>query len=213
MKRFLGAILLVIGTVGVSQPSAAVMIFTDTDLSGFTTNSEDAFASWSAAVGTIQTDILTGLSCLSDVCMTDASNTFTGFTNLIAIPLTTGVVAGDVLQLNPEGPTGFLWEFSSLVSAFGFFTNDNDGGIVTIEFFDTKERSFSFKAEAGDDDNAFWGITGLAGPISSVTILIGDGDASHWDNFSVAAVPEPGAVTLFGVGLLVTGLALRRARH
>ncbi len=87
------------------------------------------------------------------------------------------------IELDPDGTID--WELVTPISGADKFFDDTE----VVRFF----YQSTFGPGAEQNYNV---INGLSGPVTGL-----------------APVPEPGAVTLFGIGLLVTGLALRRARH
>lgn len=211
-----------------SAPANALMVHSGVDGFGSSTNSDAAYASWqSQVVGGGFSDDLSTLTCSGaspNVC-TSGGNTFTGITGFGTIngsePVNTPVTAGRVLQLakgpfSGIDPTGsFTWDIAgSGADAFGFFVHDNDGGLVTIKFNDGTVQTFGNNAFNSSGDNMFWGITGLAGNVTSIQISASDpGGLTSWDNFVVGTtVPVPAALPLFLSALVAVGLVARRRR-
>lgn len=209
-------------------PSAQAMpiVFVGQDGQNNTTNSDNAFANWQASVGGAFTlDNLDGILGADDSAVfrsTDMGNVFTtasGDDLLGGFTLTTNVLEGTFLRVT-QGPADdvstFTWSLAKDADAFGFFGRDNDGGVVTIGFNDGTVQQYTVDS-LGPNDNMFWGISGLAGTVSSVVITSTDPDAvgsrnSAWDRFVYRAVdvPEPSAFVLGLAGLLVLTPAGKR---
>ncbi len=126
--------------------------------------------------------------------------------------LTFAVLQGTSVRLTRVGNlTQLNWTPLIPVDAFGFFSRNHFGGIVTIAFDDGTARSFQLTAAgpSGPGDNLFWGVDALDNPIASVSITSTDPQTpsanSFYDRFvyvSAADVPEPATL-----GLVVAGLA------
>jgi len=67
---------------------------------------------------------------------------------------------------------------------------------------------------AVSDLGSFWGVSSDMGPITSIVISSQSDYAELFDNvaFGAAAIPEPTAALVFGVGWVVVGWAARRRR-
>ena len=197
---------LFLGLIFAHQASALV-IHTGQDPDGATTNSYAAFATWQASVGGVfDQDTMAGF----DDTSTTAGNTFTGtHNNIWADDFTDGVIHGENMAVSSgDSDGGFHWTLAVPADAFGFFGYDNDQGTITVSFNDGTNRSFTHVA-----DSSFWGVTGLNALVTSVSVTTTDpGGQSHYDNFVTAStgVPEPSAIALMGLGLLVFVATRRR---
>jgi hypothetical protein len=111
-------------------------------------------------------------------------------------------------------------KFNTPVTAVGFDIGTLGGSMgfsttITIEIFDgaTLLDSGVFTPHGWNTFDSFIGIVGL-GVFDRVKITGNvDGDIVGFDNFRFgeASIPEPAALTLFGLGLVVVGFARRRA--
>ncbi len=223
-------VLLVSGFVAIGSAKAlSVHAGADSAASGVTTNSENAFTAWQGDVSSFTVDDMTGISCVGGpiVCTTGAGNMFTqGAGVLQATSFSGGVVSGPNMLLIQENIEGtFTWTLAQPANAFGFFAFDTDGQTITINFDDgtAQELMFASAAEIGctggtpacSSDSLFWGVTGLAQNITSVTIsALDEPGFSTWDRFVFGAtIPVPAALPLFLSGLAFFGfVARRRAR-
>jgi len=200
-----------------SAQALSVHAGADSDLSGVTTNSDGAYADWLAEVSSSTPDDMTGIangaSCVGG-CTTDVGNTFTqGTGTLSGSNFTQGVVSGPnilLIQRNTEG--NFTWTLPEPADAFGFFAFDTDGETITINFDDGTAQELMFATGLGTSDSLFWGVTGLAQNITSVTISALDSPGySTWDRFVFGVtVPIPAALPLFLSGLAFFGFVTRR---
>lgn len=210
----------------VSQLNAAPIVRTDYDTTG-ATNAGAAFALWQTDVGGVfTTDNLNALGGTPAV-LTTGANTFTAVGSELRVnspgdilPAIQGITM-EVHKIDPAGG-GVTWTSTSSFDSFGFFIADNDGGTVTITFDDGTAQMFTIPQDNAivNGQNLFWGISGLANPINTVTILTTDpGGFSDWDNFVYAnssavddtPVPEPASMAVWGLAAAV-GLAYRRRR-
>lgn len=189
---------------------------------GSVTNANDAFADWQAATTSNAVDDLRPLNIEKDgslVTPEDGSafkaTSGTVSTGFIKPPSSnqqfpTSVVAlGFLLGDGEGGPFTFTWRMPGDLNAFGFFTERNSG-VVTVSAGSTQLGQFDA------DDQAFWGITGLAAPVRVITISTTDTGTSRWDNFAygqspVAPVPLPATLPMLLAGLGMVGL-MRRQR-
>jgi len=228
--KALGSAAVVVVCTSIAAVSAnAATVHSGTDGFGLSTNSDAAYAAWQGqVVGGGLSDELSTMTCSGaspNVC-TSGSNKFSGVTGFGSIyasePVNTPVTADRVLQLakgpfSGSDPTGrFIWDIAGPgVDAFGFFVHDNDGGLVTIKFNDGTVQTFGSNAFNASGDNMFWGITGLAGNVTSIEISASDpGGLTSWDNFVVGTtVPVPAALPLFLSALAAVGLVARRRRR
>ncbi len=202
--------------------SAVPIVFSGTDVGVATTNSDQAFANWSASVGSFTTDNLDGLAGTfggGGSVTSSLGNSYSTPDDLLGtLNLTFGVLDGVSLRLTRIGAlTELNWQPLVPVDAFGFFSRNHFGGTVTIAFNDGAVRSYQLTAAgpAGPGDNLFWGVDGLDNAIASVTITSTDPQTpsanSFYDRFvyvGAADIPEPATL-----GLVLAGLAaLRRSR-
>lgn len=164
-------------------------------------------------------DDLTGLSCGGGICTSAAGNTFTEGSagTLSAQTGSQGVLDGIHLDLTKAADANvvgrFTWNLAGAgADAFGFFSHDNDAGMVQVAFVDGSLQTIPILS-SGSEDDMFFGIWGL-GLIDSVTISTTDpGGISHWDNFvSGTTVPLPPAVPLFLSALALFGIVARRRK-
>ena len=134
-----------------------------------TVNAEAAFAAWSARVGAFTLDNLDGLSG-SPLTSTGGNSFSRGFSNFINP--SPGVLDGAHLNVfvNSSNPT-FTWTPPEPVIAFGFFGYDIEGGDVTVAFDDGAARSETRTAAGPNQDSIFFGVSGLSGPVSTITII------------------------------------------
>lgn len=225
LRRSTPSVLVLSALLALAVPAAAApMQFFGFDAANGTANSEAAFADWSAFVGAFDLDnldVLTGTAGLGGSLTSDLGNTFTVdgddfiSINTFGFP----VMDGDNLRLTGNGSElGFTWDLATPSTAFGFFSRDNDGGIITVTYLDGTIQSVEFQGAPNGNDNLFWGIAGLGSPVASVSITSTDMDAgannSFWDRFVYApasAAPEPGTVALLAIGL-AAGLGAKRRR-
>ena len=183
-------------------------IYCGTDAGNTDTNSNAAFAAWSAAVGTFDLENLDDASAAANVVTTGSGNTFSAVDTefLSVFNFSFQVLQGNHLRLNgPAGvPNSFTWTLPSPVASFGFFGRSNAGSVISVAF-GSSESPVDFLAGPGGNDNLFIGIHNAAAPISSVTVTTTDSD-SRWDRFAYAeasSVPVPASLALLGVGLVL----------
>jgi hypothetical protein len=203
-------------------------VYSGADASGSTTNSENAFTAWQGGVSSYTVDDMSGIGIgdCGGVCSTALGSDFTqGVGALQGTDFTSGVVSGPNMLLVQEDSEGnFTWTLPAPANAFGFFAFDTDGQTITINFDDGTAQELLFDTATGigctggvdcSSDSLFWGVTGLAQNITSVTIsALDEPGFSTWDRFVFGAtVPVPAALPLFLSGLAFFGfVARRRAR-
>jgi len=113
---------------------------------------------------------------------------------------------------------GFLFDFDHLVDAFAFnfgATNAN----WTLSAFDQNGNlieSYAVPLTDGSNAGEFFGIQ--ASGIATITLTHSGGDWVLLDNFtfseqSVAAVPEPSSLAIFGICACVAGVGSARRRR
>ena len=213
------------GWLGFAASTNAATVFSVTESSLTTSSSASQRTLWENSLSALPSvDNLNGLACVVDSCST-ASNTFMEndpSTDLSAISLggPFGVVDGTALRAmwSSSPPLDFIWTLGTPSNAFAFNYVDNDGGIVTIDIFDgaTLLETYVVNAFSGENDNSFWGISGLGTNATSVRIRTTDtGGVTYWDNFSVgvSAIPIPAALPLFFSALAFFGIVARKRRQ
>lgn len=208
MKLFKTLFLGLVGTIamlGLAASPAAATSITPTDLSTVTLG---------ASTGSTSLDDVAGLGKLDVEVFLDAGT----YTYVLELTANQDNVSEFNTGFDPAGFTGVAgWDYGDAMTAglgivgtgAGAFTIelDADGTIdwelvtpiyAVDKFFNTTEvvRFFYQSLNAPGPIQNYNVIDGTAGPVTGLS-----------------PVPEPGAVTLFGIGLLVTGLALRRARQ
>ena len=197
-----------------SSGAHAAVVFTASDAGNGSTNSNAAFANWSASVASFQTEDFTGLSVVgSATADTALGNNFTADsinTTFGADNFDIGVIQGDTLRVSRgDAAAQFTWNIVQPSDAFGFFVRDLSGGSVNISFNDGTSQNFNVSG-----DSLFWGVSGLSADISTVSFTVNEpGNTSDYDNFvfgsTTAGVPAPSVLALAGLGLV---FALRRRR-
>lgn len=209
---------------GYAQVAVAIPAVTSgTDDQSGDTQTNAAFTTWASTLTNVvvdDIDDLTGTSGANGNLTSTAGNNFTSQED--GIFLFNGTPPLDnTLQLIfsvSETPGTFVWNLAKPSNAFGFFGWDNDGGTVSISFVDGAVQNYSLVAEAGSDDNLFWGISGLSSLVSSVTISTTDPPGtSYWYRFAYGesqqapppTVPLPGSIALIGIGLACLGWSKR----
>lgn len=211
-------LLLAAAPTGLATP----ILFGGTDQGASTVNSDAAFAAWQSSVDGFTLDNFDGVSGtpgFGGSLTTSLGNTFSTSDDLLGSQnFSFGVLDGNSMRLTQVGDlTDFVWDIADSVDAFGFFSRNNNGGVVTITFDDGGIQQFMLDAATGGGpgDNLFWGVSGLGMAISSVTITStdpgtgGTGGNSNWDRFvyQTVAVPTPGVLALLGIGLLGVSLS------
>ena len=206
------------------HPALAMpMVFSGIDSGRATTNSEAQFALWRAAGSTPIVDDLDGLTGTSGVngsFTSSLGNTFstTDGDSIGLFNFSIPVLQGTSVALFRNGPVATLvWDVVSPIDSFGFFSRNQNGATISINFADAASpQTFVAAASNSTGDNFFWGITGLDSSVSSVEISTNGGinTRSLYDRFAyrqAAAVPEPTTLSLM---LMACGIgAYRRCKR
>ena len=214
MKLSLAARTLALGLALAPAPALALTVFYGADGPLEAANSEAAFADWSAAAGAVTLDNLDVLA--GSPLISGEGNVFTGGTSLFSgfqnpAP---GVLETTHLTAFLTGGRSFTWTPAEPVIAFGVFGFDPDGADVRFSFDDGSAKSFTRGTVAGSQGSIFFGVTGLANPVSSIEIFAAS-TVTDWDRFAYVTAPPqviplpPAALLLLGA-LGVAGLVRRR---
>jgi len=208
---------------GFATDAVAESVFSGSDLSGSTTNSDAAFDSWAASVASYSIDDFEGFNLTNFT--TTAGNSFAagpGDTLSDSDWQSGGVIdAPDYMVVGANSGGGgfagsFTWTLAAPSDAFGFFAKDVEGSVasITVDFVGGDQAQYSMNpASTGSNNNLFWGISGVASQVSSVMVTsIDAGSLSSWDNFVISeAIPEPTTLTLATLALL--GISYRRRKR
>lgn len=202
-----------------SVTSGSATVYCGTDSSNnITTNSDAAFAAWSASAGSFVLDNIDGVTTTPNQVTTSLGNTFTAGPDsslgFVSLGFDTNVLQDNHLRLGGTATNKtFTWDLLTGIESFGFFGRSNGGSLITVAFAGS-ESPQEFFSGGSVNDNLFWGIQSLGSPITSLTISTTDAD-SRWDRFAyvtapATAVPAPNTVLLIALGLLALMFARRR---
>jgi PEP-CTERM motif len=132
--------------------------------------------------------------------------------------------SGSQYLFTAVGVGGFVINFATAISAFGFYGTDlsDSGGDFQIELTDSSAVTslFTITTNAGgrNGSSTFWGFVDPTLSYTSIRFInTGSGESFGFDDFTIGdqqqvQVPEPMTVGLMGVGLLALGIARRRRR-
>lgn len=224
MKLF-GATLFALAVLALTLPAVqAATVISATDRGSYAWNSRKAQLAWTEAVAGRELDDLEGLTGRfgesADILSAKGGRFSTTDDRLRQVnnrrPLNVPVLTGSYLALLGDGPvSSFTWSLPRAANGFAFSAWGNHGGSLVISFTENGDQQSYFMqaAEHVSDGSLFWGIYGLKGTVSTVTISTTD-RSTGWDNFSIAAtVPIPPALPLLGFGIAALAWSSRKGRR
>jgi len=213
MRHLLGLIMMgLAGTAG-----AAGVAYTGSDVDGSLVQANIANGQFQAAAGdlslidfeafspgtyssAIQQDIVTIIPSGSGGSFDIVSGPSAG-----AFP-----VSGSQFIANNYSTNEITFDFSTNVSAFGFYITDQEREIVTVSFVDGTQQTYQLPGLGAGGSDAFFGYVSDDATISSVRVS-DDGLFVGYDNFYYSTVvPIPAAAWLFGSALAGLGWLRRR---
>ena len=211
IKRIAQISLLSLGTLLLFAGSAAATLF------GFFNISNNIAGD--AAIGEAQ--LFVDVTDSAGQILFTFSNTGPAASSITDVYFDDGALSGIASMINTVG----LVEFTALASPGNLpsandasppfvttmgFSADSDPPTQPLGVNPSESLGILFDLMAGQT------IADVVSQLNTGQLRIGihvQGFASGGSESFVNIIPEPGAVTLFGIGLLVTGQALRRARH
>lgn len=228
-----------IGGIGVGSAQAAPVIFFGEDLNAGAAagvNSVAARTNFLASltgVGSQDFESFAGgtgtpinVSFPGSVGAISAALTATSGVQVVNAPSVGRFATSGTNYLEVSSGAAFTLTFGTAIGAFGFYGTDI-GDFVPTNMVMTltdinnvsTQQIVGHTLGAANNNSLFWGFTDTTNSYTSITFSNpGGGDVFGFDDFvigdrqQIVAVPEPGVLAVFGLGLLGLGIARRKRR-
>ena len=226
--------------IGVGSVQAAPVIFFGEDLNVGSTVGANSVAARNSFLGSLTGVGSEDFESFTGGTGTPISVSFPGSVGSISANLTStgGVTVQNFSNAGRFATSGsnylavssgaaFTLTFGTAIGAFGFYGTDigdfvPSNMVITLTDINnvTTQQIVGHTVNSGADNNSlFWGFTDTTNSYTSITFSNpGGGDTFGFDDFvigdqqQIVAVPEPGMIAVFGLGLLGLGLARRKRR-
>jgi hypothetical protein len=131
----------------------------------------------------------------------------TGFMNLLPSTALAAIVF-DNTSIIDAGDTFGALNSNNVVTGIGI--NGGFAAALLVDAFGPSSESFFLQLASTPTTATIYSVDIDLRAISSFKDILDNAISSQQVRFAVAAIPEPGAAVVFGLGLLVTSAAIRR---